>query len=69
MQVSYLGVYIMRKDYYRQEILRIKPFINLGAVCREIGVSRQSMYYFLNGLDSALSLESLISFLDFVSSL
>lgn len=59
----------MEKNYYRCEILKIKPFINVSAICVEIGISRQSMYYFLKGMDSALSLETLRSFLDFVDSL
>lgn len=59
----------MSKEQYRQEILKIKPFINVAAICEEIGVTRQSMYYFLKGLDSALSLETLRAFLDFVDGL
>lgn len=59
----------MTKDYYRQEILRIKPFINVGAICSEIGISRQAMYYFLKGLDSVLSIDTLKVFMDFIDSL
>lgn len=59
----------MTKELYRNEILKIKPFINLGAICSEIGISRQAMYYFLRGIDAALSLETLKSFMDFVDNL
>ena len=67
--VTCLGVYIMTKDYYRQEILRIKPYINLSAICDAIGISRTPMFYFLRGIDSALSYETLQKFMDFVDSL
>lgn len=59
----------MTKEFYRQEILRIKPFINVSAICDQIGISRTPMHYFLKGIDSALSFETLQKFLDFVDSL
>lgn len=59
----------MQKEYYRQQILKMKPYINVGAICSEIGISRQPMYYFLKGIDSAVSLETLKAFINFVDSL
>lgn len=57
------------KEYYRDYILRVKPYLNLSAVCKACKVNRESLYMFLNGLDYALSEESLRRFVDFVTDL
>lgn len=59
----------MEKLYFRDYILSVKPFLNLAAVCDAIGISRQAMYLFLKGIDSAISLDTLQLFIDFVSDL
>ena len=59
----------MTKDSYREYILKVKPFINISAICKASNVSRQSMHLFLNGIDYALSIEALQRFYSFVTEL
>lgn len=57
------------KDGYRQEILRLSPYIKVSAICRAVGISNSSMYYFLNkNRDELLSVNKLQKFMDFLDS-
>lgn len=59
----------MRKEFYRTEIERTRKYVNLTEICKAVGISRNSLYLFLRGIDGALSEESLKKYIDFVSDL
>ena len=48
------------KDAYRQEILRLSPYVKINAICKQIGISQSAMSYFLNHKrDELLSIDKL----------
>lgn len=58
------------KDVYRQEILRLEPYIKVQNICEQVGIAKSNMSYFLkHGRDERVSIEKLQKFLDFVKNI
>lgn len=54
-------VYIMQsKEYYRERLLDFKPYVNISAVAKAVGISRNALVMFMKGseFNYALSVET-----------
>ena len=54
------------KQVYRNYLLRIRPYINLTAICKALGIDQSNVTKFLRGEDSYISEENLEKLCSFI---
>ena len=54
------------KQVYRNYLLRIRPYVNLTAICKALGLDQSNVTKFLRGDDSMVSEESLQKLCSFI---
>ena len=60
----------MTKTEYRDWLLSIKDYVNLKAICEQVGVNHSNLQRFVvSGVDSVISLRKLQSLNEFISNL
>ena len=53
----------------RLYLLEKKKYLNLSAICREIGITKQCLSMFMYGYDKAVTKEKLIQVINFIDEL
>ena len=52
-------LHVMSKQEYRDELLRVRYYIKLTVIAKDLGISLSNLSYFLNGADRMMSIEKL----------